>query len=182
MHCANTPTFSLCAARSGVRAAYWRRAWQLPSGKARSTSTLRRCWSTANYGGSWVGRKRTSRWQLPKPRCERFAWPSENAEQIGRDADAPPTLSLVDRFDTVLEVGRQITSALSLPMIFAEVRTAALRLLRGEHCLVLEAADEDGQERFTPVAGSGRAGLQRCLIASRPPSRQGRCLYRRDGR
>ena len=67
---------------------------------------------------------------------------------------APATLSLADRFDTVLEVGRKITSALSPAMIFAEVRAAALRLLRGEHCLVLEIANEEGQHRFTPVAGS----------------------------
>jgi signal transduction histidine kinase/tetratricopeptide (TPR) repeat protein len=58
--------------------------------------------------------------------------------------DAPPpdaTLSLADQFDAVLETGRQIASALSQPLVFAEVHDAALRLLRGETCdIVLVSA------------------------------------------
>jgi signal transduction histidine kinase/CheY-like chemotaxis protein len=86
--------------------------------------------------------------------------------------DVLPTLSLVDRFDAVLEVGRRITSALSPAMIFAEVRSAALRLLRGEHCLVLQISREDGHERFVPVAGPVERGyrnepLHRALQAGR---------------
>ncbi|MCL4203704.1 MAG: AAA family ATPase [Pirellulaceae bacterium] len=51
----------------------------------------------------------------------------------------PPaaTLSLADRFDSVLESGRQIASALSRHLVFAEVHDAALRLLRGESCDIL---------------------------------------------
>ena len=74
--------------------------------------------------------------------------------------DELPTLSLVDRFDTVLDVGRKITSALSPAMIFAEVRAAALRLLRGEHCLVLEIQRENGRECFSPVAGPADRGFR----------------------
>jgi signal transduction histidine kinase/CheY-like chemotaxis protein/tetratricopeptide (TPR) repeat protein len=48
------------------------------------------------------------------------------------------TLSLVDRFDTVLDAGRRIASALSRNAIFDAVRDAAVRLLRGERCLLLE--------------------------------------------
>src|SRR5262249_22591693 len=46
------------------------------------------------------------------------------------------TLSLVDRFDAVLDAGRRIASALSRMNIFKEVRDAAARLLRGERCLL----------------------------------------------
>ena len=57
-------------------------------------------------------------------------------------------------------------------MVFAEVRNAALRLLRSEHCLVLEATQENGQELFIPVAGSvpsafNRAMLDRAIQAGR---------------
>lgn len=48
------------------------------------------------------------------------------------------TLSLVDRFDTVLDTGRRIASALSAEKVFVEARSAALRLLRAEACVVLE--------------------------------------------
>src|SRR5262249_22584954 len=51
------------------------------------------------------------------------------------ETQAPPsgpartaTLSLVDRFDTVLDAGRRIASALSRRTIFKEVREAAFRL------------------------------------------------------
>ncbi len=50
----------------------------------------------------------------------------------------PVTLSLADRFDVVLDAGRRIASALSAPAILSQVREAALRLLRGEQCLLLE--------------------------------------------
>jgi signal transduction histidine kinase/tetratricopeptide (TPR) repeat protein len=58
------------------------------------------------------------------------------------DATPPAaTLSLADQFDAVLETGRQIASALSQPLVFAEVHDAALRLLRGESCdIVLVSA------------------------------------------
>ena len=68
---------------------------------------------------------------------------------------------MIDRFDTVLDEGRKIASALSPEMIFTEVRTAAMRLLRGEHCLVLKI-DGDGEEiQFTPLAGPADKGFQR---------------------
>ncbi len=64
--------------------------------------------------------------------------------------EKPATLSLVDRFDTVLEAGRRIASALSRQLIFKEVREAAARLLRGERCLLLEhRGDETGQTLTT---------------------------------
>ncbi len=102
----------------------------------------------------------------------------DDADAYGRAAAAPATLSLADRFDTVLEVGRKITSALSPAMIFAEVRAAALRLLRGEHGLVLEVVRENGQDRFTPVAGCGCAGVRQRLAPPLAPGGQGGGLCR----
>lgn len=55
--------------------------------------------------------------------------------------EQPVTISLVDRFDVVLFSGRKIASALSSEAIFSEVREAALRLLRGEHCEVFPVPD-----------------------------------------
>jgi signal transduction histidine kinase/tetratricopeptide (TPR) repeat protein len=53
------------------------------------------------------------------------------------------TLSLVDRFDQVLENGRRIASALSKEAILTAVREAAEALLRGERCALVELS-EDG--------------------------------------
>ena len=90
----------------------------------------------------------------------------------GERDSATPTLSLADRFDTVLKSGRRIAASHSRAMVFAEVHNAALRLLRSEHCLVLEATRENGRELFTPVAGStpsafNRAMLDRAILAGR---------------
>lgn len=57
------------------------------------------------------------------------------------DARAAGNLSLADRFDTVLDSGRKIASALENKAIFESARSSALRLLRGEHCVVLEIKD-----------------------------------------
>ena len=56
------------------------------------------------------------------------------------------THSLADRFDTVLDAGRRIASALSEQTIIEEMRQAAVRLLRGETCYVLRevVAGESG--------------------------------------
>jgi signal transduction histidine kinase/CheY-like chemotaxis protein/tetratricopeptide (TPR) repeat protein len=65
------------------------------------------------------------------------------------------TLSLVDRFDAVLDAGRRIASALSRKTIFKEVREAAARLLRGERCLLLKLPGDDfGEEIATGSEGT----------------------------
>jgi two-component system sensor kinase len=63
------------------------------------------------------------------------------------------TLSLADRFDTVLESGRKIASALTPAAIYEEVRHAALRLLRGEKCTVVQVHGEGGKVVTTPLVG-----------------------------
>jgi len=55
------------------------------------------------------------------------------------------SLSLADRFDTVLDSGRKIASALAASTIHEAARAAALRLLRGEHCLVLQIEEDVDQ-------------------------------------
>ncbi|HEX9888373.1 MAG TPA: GAF domain-containing protein [Nitriliruptorales bacterium] len=57
------------------------------------------------------------------------------------------TVSLLDRFDTVLDVGREIAAALTLPDIYTAVHQAAVTLLRGETCTVLEPVPGTGDWR-----------------------------------
>src|SRR5439155_10847317 len=63
----------------------------------------------------------------------------EEPEAAG-DAAKLVTLSLVDRFAAVLDVGRKIASALSRDAVFEAVSEAALILLRGERCVFFEVA------------------------------------------
>jgi len=62
-----------------------------------------------------------------------FTLAIENATASNVTAQ-PATISLLDRFGGLLRAGRKIASALSPDAVFAEVRDAARRLLRGEHC------------------------------------------------
>ncbi|MCH8147608.1 MAG: AAA family ATPase [Planctomycetes bacterium] len=71
------------------------------------------------------------------------------------------TLSLFDRFDTVLDAGRRIASQLSRKDIFREVRDAAHRLLRGERCLLLKLEEDDADEDLTMVSGEIEAEYSR---------------------
>ena len=88
------------------------------------------------------------------------------------EASAGPraTLSLADRFQSVLEDGRKIASALSPAMAYEEVCRSARRLLRGEHCLVLEISSGAPAERvggeapFVPVAGDVRQGFRAAWV------------------
>ena len=80
-----------------------------------------------------------------------------------RAAPEAVTLSLADRFDTVLEDGRRIASALSRAAIFTAVREAALKLLRGEQCQVL-MVNPDGTEEATPVAGEIAGEFSRTMV------------------
>ena len=68
------------------------------------------------------------------------------AEPTGRDpARETANLSLADRFDTVLDSGRKIASELAAASIHEAARAAALRLLRGERCLVVPLEGGDGE-------------------------------------
>jgi signal transduction histidine kinase/CheY-like chemotaxis protein/serine/threonine protein kinase len=78
--------------------------------------------------------------------------PLEHMESSVPDDAAPATLSLADRFDAILDEGRQIATALSAEMIFTEVSKAAMRLLRGEHCQVLKIRHDGEKIQFIPLA------------------------------
>ncbi|MGI9021767.1 MAG: ATP-binding protein [Acidimicrobiales bacterium] len=81
-----------------------------------------------------------------------------------------PTLSLADRFATVLAVGRKIASAPSPQAVYGAVREAAVTLLRGEWCHVvdvddtgLSARDSDGH-----LDKLSHSLVRRALEAGRP--------------
>jgi two-component system sensor kinase len=77
----------------------------------------------------------------------------ETHENAQRETAEPATLSLADRFDAVLDWGRRIASALSAPVILGEARVAALRLLRAEHCMVLQIMHTGGEAEFIALSG-----------------------------
>ena len=87
-----------------------------------------------------------------------------------RAAAAPATLSLADRFSTLLDVGRHIASAPSPAAVFAAVRQAAATLLRVERVLVLDIDDDDVVD--TSASGSldgwSRTLVRRALESGRP--------------
>jgi len=92
-----------------------------------------------------------------------------------RPADAV-TVSLVDRFSTVLEVGRKIASSLSTETVLSAVREGGLKLLRGEHCAILKLGRDGGVETY-PREESGPVGrpysrtlVQRAVLVGRPVS------------
>ena len=64
------------------------------------------------------------------------------------------TLSLVDRFDTVLDAaGRRIAASLSREAVYDTVKEAAGQLLRGDHCSVFQV-EGDPVEVLRAVAGT----------------------------
>ncbi len=65
--------------------------------------------------------------------------------------DGAVTLSLVDRFDTLLDQGRRLATGLSRHTVYTAVERAATKLLRAEHCTVLDITD-DGQVQHTHPA------------------------------
>jgi diguanylate cyclase (GGDEF)-like protein/PAS domain S-box-containing protein len=82
------------------------------------------------------------------------------------------SLSLADRFERVLGVGRRIASASTREAVFAAVHDAALDLLRGESCLVLDVTQGTDEEPAV-VSGSFDAGfshtlVRRAVISGRP--------------
>ncbi len=94
---------------------------------------------------------------------------SEELRTIRRQAspeahhvESPPiTLSLVDRFATLLETGRRIATALAPEAIFSELDRASRMLLRAEHCAILERS-EDGEE-LRPIYGDAGMPISQSL-------------------
>jgi two-component system sensor kinase len=78
--------------------------------------------------------------------------------------DQRVTLSLVDRFDTVLDAGRRIASALSREATFAAAREAAVRLLRGERCQVLKVEPNAAGANVLPASGELDCAYSQTLV------------------
>jgi signal transduction histidine kinase/tetratricopeptide (TPR) repeat protein len=86
-------------------------------------------------------------------------------------AARPATLSLADRFDAVLDVGRSIASGLSPETIFGAVHEAVTALLRAEQCVILHIQWRGEAPELARVAGEGRFArplVERALAAGRP--------------
>ncbi len=102
--------------------------------------------------------------QIARAQAELAAIAPDAGAESGGAVEQRTTLSLADRFQSVLEDGRKIASALSSASTYEEVRRSAERLLRGEHCLVLEIELKDGQTSFIPVAGDAVRGYRAAMV------------------
>ena len=122
----------------------------------------RRCWLTASCARPWEKQGR----RTDSPRQAALAAVSIPNETTEPDARTLPrtTLSLADRFQSVLEDGRKIASALSPAMAYEEVRRSAQRLLRCEHCLVLEIRRNGEDDDIVPVAGDSQLGFRASIV------------------
>lgn len=90
------------------------------------------------------------------------------APSDGATSNRPVTLSLADRFDTLLDAGRRIARALTREEVYDTAREAALQLLRGERCLVLDSsAAEDAEPRTGPAADYSRVLVRKARAARR---------------
>jgi signal transduction histidine kinase/CheY-like chemotaxis protein/serine/threonine protein kinase/tetratricopeptide (TPR) repeat protein len=80
------------------------------------------------------------------------------------------TISLADRFETLLATGRTIAAALSREEIFSATRQATLRLLRAEECQILPVDDpangilsKNLMEALDSNANISRSLVKQCL-------------------
>jgi signal transduction histidine kinase/tRNA A-37 threonylcarbamoyl transferase component Bud32 len=91
--------------------------------------------------------------------------PTVGDEQTVPSIDELPTLSLVDRFDTLLRAGRAIASALTPAGVYEAVRVAAQELLRSEECLIAVLHTGGGAEdRLVSLDASSGLGLSERLV------------------
>lgn len=70
-----------------------------------------------------------------------FSRADEKKHSSTGEETRPASLSVIDRFDVVLDAGRKIASALSTQAVLAEVGEASKRLLRGERSEVISLSD-----------------------------------------
>jgi two-component system sensor kinase len=89
--------------------------------------------------------------------------PAAEADAAQELLSKTASLSLVDRFDTVLDAGRRITTALAPETIFDEARAAAIQLLRGEKCAIVRPCVTEHELQFSPISGQCDAGFNRSL-------------------
>jgi signal transduction histidine kinase/tetratricopeptide (TPR) repeat protein len=89
---------------------------------------------------------------------------SEPAGEV-HDEVGSPSLSLVDRFDALLRVGRAIATALTPTAVYDVVRVAASELLRSEECnvLLVDPSDMSGT-RIVSLDESSGLGVSEELV------------------
>ena len=78
------------------------------------------------------------------------------------ELSATGTLSLADRFSTIVDAGRHIVSALSKDDVFSAARQAVLTVLRSERCIVLAIDPDTGA--ITPVPAGDGGSFSRTLV------------------
>ncbi len=78
------------------------------------------------------------------------------------------TLSLADRFDTILEAGRRLASALSQEAVYAAVDAAAFTLLRSEESCILDVTSlqEEGGDRYAKSLAQRAVEQRRPVIVA----------------
>jgi diguanylate cyclase (GGDEF)-like protein/PAS domain S-box-containing protein len=76
----------------------------------------------------------------------------------------PATVSMFDRFTTLLSVGRTIAAATSATAVEAATRDAALALLRGERCHLVDVGALDN-EHLVSESGESVDEISRTLLA-----------------
>ena len=88
----------------------------------------------------------------------------EASEPTAELLAAAGSVSLFDRFTTLLKVGRRITAAPTLDALNAAVRDAGLTLLRGERCHLVQIEALDS-EHLTTQSGEPIDEVSRTLLA-----------------
>jgi len=83
--------------------------------------------------------------------------------QTDRSSQRTASLSLLDRFDTILTSGREIARALSPTVIYQIVQQSAMRLLRGDRCAILRP-DPAVEDAWLPIIGDAPARFDRVLV------------------
>ncbi len=91
--------------------------------------------------------------------------PVSEGDTSSRSAGDLPSLSLIDRFGTVLDAGRKIASALSTNVIFDETQAAASQLLRGETCTLVNVIPSADRLEFTPIDQNFERPVSESILA-----------------
>ncbi len=92
--------------------------------------------------------------------------PTDDDDEDGR---AGASLSVVDRFVTLLEVGRHIVAAHSPQAVYDAAREATMTLLRGEQCRIVDLGWDDGVNTSSgSIEPMSRTLVRRALDSGRP--------------
>jgi diguanylate cyclase (GGDEF)-like protein len=105
-------------------------------------------------------------WPEGAAELARASWLLDPAKsESASRSEQEPTLSLADRFATLLDAGRSIASGLTRDTVFAAVHEAAIALLRAQHCTVFSVAEVGERLVLRPVAGAAEDDESRAAVA-----------------